>query len=87
MPNMNGAEAYHSILIAKNKMFVIGVRTNNKEVFDNNSSKIVFLESFEVLSNFFFHRKVSYKSKMIVGGKKSSMTFCYDTYKEKRSTI
>ena len=70
MPNMNGAEAYHSILIAKNKMFVIGVRTNNKEVFDNNSSKFVFLESFEVLSNFFSSKLPCIKVKLLLVARK-----------------
>ena len=44
VPNMNGEKAYHSMFFAKNRMFVIGVRRNKSEVFDNNSSKFIFLD-------------------------------------------
>ena len=45
MPNMNSGKYDHSLVVVKNKMFVISNRKDNCEVFDNISNKFIYIKS------------------------------------------
>ena len=79
MPSMNEGKYYHSLVVAKNKMFVIGNGKSRFEVFDKNFKKFVILKSPEIPTDLFASVKTtSFGNKIVVVGKNSSVAYCYD---------
>ena len=88
MPSMNERKYYHSLVVAKNKLFVIGNGKSQFEVFDNDCKKFVILKPPEIPTEMFnFVKTTSFGNKIIVIGKNSLVAFCYDTDKDEWSSM
>ena len=80
MPNMNSDKYDHSLVVVKNKMFVISNRKDNCEVFDNISNKFITIKSPE-FNRFSWIIAKSIKSKVYFFQDILSKIISYDTNK------
>ena len=84
MPNMNSGKHNHSLVVVKNKLFVISKRKDDCEVFDNISKKFTTVKSPQFDS---FSRITAYsiENKLYVISDNSPKIISYDTNKNKWS--
>ena len=82
------AKYYHSLVVAKNKMFVIGNGKSRFEFFDDSWKKFVILKSPEVPTQMYTSVKTtSFGNKIVVVEKNSSVAYCYDINKGEWSNM
>ena len=84
MPNTNSGKVDHSLVVVKNKLFVISNIEDNCEVFDNIKKKIITIKSPE-FDRFSRIRAKSIESKIFVIQEQCSKIICYDTNKNEWS--
>ena len=87
MPNMNYRHFNHSLVVVKNKLFVVSNRIrfkHNLEVFDNIYKKFITIKSPE-LNWFSVIKAFSIKNKIFAFKDESSKIICYDTSKNEWS--
>ena len=84
MPNMNSGKCDHSLVVVKNKLFVISNLKDNCEVFDSICNKFITLKSPE-LECFFGTRCYTIKNKIYVLQENISKIVSYDTNKNEWS--
>ena len=82
MPKMTRRRGNHKMRNVRNKLFVIGERTNPCEVFDKTSMKFVALKSPE----FTYSPYVVSIGRNIYVFRENSLTYCYDLKKNEWST-
>ena len=76
MPNMINGKYCHSLVAVKNRLFVIGIRINNCEVFDNICNKFVAIKSPQV--GYHLNKAISIGNKIVAIERDGSSTVCYD---------
>ena len=79
MPNMNSGKVDHSLIVVKNKLFVISKSKDDWEVFDNMCKKFVTIKSPEFFC-FPSKRAFSIENKIFVFNYKFTKIISYDTY-------
>ena len=87
MPSMNNGKYDHSLVVVKNKLFVVSNRIrfkHNLEVFDNIYKKFITIKSPE-LNWFSVIKAFSIKNKIFAFKDESSKIICYDTSKNEWS--
>ena len=84
MPKMNSGKCNHSLVVVKNKLFVISMKKDYCEVFDNVCKKFIIIKSpeFNYLS---IIRAYCFESKIFALQKTSSKIFSYETNKNEWS--
>ena len=82
MPNMVNGKSSHSLVVVRNKLFVIGDYKDTCEVFDNNIRKFVVLKSPEIS---YLNTAVSIGSKIVIFQHNTSSMSCYDADKNEWS--
>ena len=84
MPKMNSGKYIHSLVVVKNKLFVISKEKNSCEVFDNFCKKFITIKSpeFKYLSS---RRAFSIENKIFALQDDSSKIITYDTNKNEWS--
>ena len=84
MPNMIIPHSRHELVVVRNKLFVIGNRRDNCEIFDNNCKQFVSLNtqgmSFRKLNNV-----ISVGSKLFILQNETHLVRCYDVDKDEWS--
>ena len=83
MPDMINAKCGHSLVVVKNKLFVIGDVVDGCEVFDNSFKKFIDLKS--PLIDHFFLEANAIGCKIIVFGSEKTCAVCYDVDKDEWS--
>ena len=84
MPNMNSGNSEHSLVVVKNKLFVISKRENDCEVYDNLCKKFITIKS----PQFDFYSRISaysIENKVFALQDKCSKIIIYDTNKSEWS--
>ena len=84
MPNMTSSKSGHSLVVVRNKLFVIGYGTDTCEVFDSSSKHFVAIKSPQT-SCLILNRAISIGNKIIAFQNIKSSIFCYDVDKDERS--
>ena len=84
MPNMNSGKTNHSLVVVKNKLFVISERKDDWEVFDNISKQFITIKPPEFYC-FLSKRAFSIENKVFVFNKKFTKIISYDTNKNEWS--
>ena len=79
MPNMNSGKYNHSLVVFKNKLFVISKREDGCEVFDNFCKKFITIKSPEFYNS--SKRAFSIENKILALQDDSSKIISYDTDK------
>ena len=82
MPNTIKSKSEHSLVVVKNKLFVIGRSYDNCEVFDKFCKEFVALKSPFYID---FHEAISIRNKIIIIQHFSSYIACYDAETDKWS--
>ena len=94
MPDMIKGKHDHSLVVVKNKLFVIGIGRNNCEVFDNCCRKFVAIKSPQVdylhlnqypYHKFYLNKAISIGNRIVAIQHDGSSTFCYDVDKDEWS--
>ena len=84
MPQMNSGKYNHSLVVVKNKLFVILMRKDNCEVFDNVCKKFITIKSPDF--NWFSSTRVySIENKIFALQENTSKIITYDTNENKWS--
>ena len=81
MPNMNFAKCCHSLVSVKNKLFVISIKAENCEVYDNIGKIFITMKSPKL--NYGVVYAFSIGNKIYVFHNESSKLICYDVDKNK----
>ena len=84
MPNMINRKSAHSLVAAKNKLFVFSNSKDTNEVFDEVCKKFVALKS-PNREMFRFNKAVSIGNKIVLFQHESSTVLCYDVDKDEWS--
>ena len=84
MPNTNSGKVDHSLVVVKNKLFVVSKREKDSEVFDNICKKFVTLKSPD-FKCYFSINAFSIANKVFVLLNQLSKIICYDTNKNELS--
>ena len=84
MPSMNFGKHNHSLVVVKNKLFVISERKDDWEVFDNISKQFITIKPPEFYC-FLSKRAFSIENKVFVFNKKFTKIISYDTNKNEWS--
>ena len=79
MPNTINNHHRHSLVVAKDKLFVIGRGYNNCEIFDNVCKKFVALKSTYTLN---MNKALSIGNKIVILQNDRSSVICYDVDKD-----
>ena len=79
LPNMINGHCDHSLVVVKNKLFVIGNENKSFEVFDNVCKKFVALKSTYTLS---LNKAISIGDKIVIFQHSSTSVICYDVDKD-----
>ena len=79
MPDMINGKSSHSLVVVKNKLFVIGNRQDSCEVFDSICKKFVMLNSPQL--NAPYLQAVPIRNKVVVFQYKTPLVKCYDVDK------
>ena len=82
MPNMVKSQCFHSLVVVKNKLFVIGQGRESCEVFDNACKKFVVLKHQPYIG---YSKCVSIGSRIIIFQEKKLSIICYDVGKNEWS--
>ena len=84
MANMNSSKSWHSLVVVKNKLFVIGYGIDTCEVFNSRCKTFVAIKSPQT-SYLLLNKAISIGSKIIAFQNTTSLVFCYDVEKEEWS--
>ena len=82
MPNMINSHSYHSLVVVKDKLFVIGNEIYFCEVFDNVSKNFV---SFKHPPSMSYNKSVAIGNRIVVFQENQSTILCYDVDKDEWS--
>ena len=82
MPNTVKHLSFHSLVVVKDKLFVIGRGIESCEVFDNACKKFVVLKH---QPSIYYHRSVSIGSRILIFQEKKSSIVCYNVDKDEWS--
>ena len=82
MPNMVNYQSFHNLVVVKNKLFVIGLGTENCEFFDNACKKFVVLKHQQYI---YYNKSVSIGNIIFIFQEFSSSVICYDVVKNEWS--
>ena len=82
MPNMINSHSYHSLVVVKDKLFVIGNEIYFCEVFDNVSKNFVSLKHPPSMS---YNKSVAIGNRIVVFQENQSTILCYDVDKDEWS--
>ena len=77
MPNMTGVKSFHSLVVVRNKLFVIGCARDRSEIFENISKKFVGLKSPPV-TFVDVNKAISIGSKIFVFQEYNASVLCYN---------
>ena len=80
MPNMNSGKNGHSLVVVKNKLFVVSMLENDCEVYDNICKKFITFKS-PKFDRFSIIRAYSFENKIFALQDNFSKIFTYDTNK------
>ncbi len=84
MPAMNSAKVGHSLVVVRNKLFVISKQADTCEVYDNTCKKFITIKSPD-LSSFYSVTTYSIGNKIYVLLDDLPKLICYDVEKNKWS--
>ena len=82
MPSMVAARSFHSLVVVRNKLFVIGEGLDACEVFDKSSNKFIALKFPKWIG---FNNALSVGNKIVIIQNESDVVDCYDVDKNEWS--
>ena len=85
MPNMINRKTRHGLVVVKSKLFVVGERLNDCEVFDNNFKHFVSLKT-PGRDVYYLYKAIPFGSKFFVFADRLKAVWCYDVDTGKWST-